>query len=599
MARPRRQVLQEAVIPAPVGGINTADVGPAMPDLDAVYAYNVVAAELGLRGRTGYRDWCTGLTGVLDNAVRSVLPFVGDAANGGDNKLFATTDTGIWDVSASSAAPTQVVTFPSSAGDAGRGISTVVGTEGGRFLVYCDEENGLYVYTASTTSWAAVAAGVTQPWPSSTTVLPGDQVVNDGNVYVCVTGGVTAASGGPTGTAAGIADSSAVWDYVSAAQVGVIGPSLGDQQAGIEFDPTRAAFPVVWKNRLWLVERDTARAWYLDVDSLFGTATSFDFGLRMRAGGPLVGLWNWSYDGGNGLDTLLVGLSSAGDVVIFEGTDPSSASTFGLKGTWNVGGMPKGRRVATYDGGDLLLLSQQGIVPASKLVVGASLERDELYATAKIANLFSRYVATRKLLPGWDILVHPADNALLVLVPGVSGGAAEPLAMALATKGWTQYRDLPIISAAVWDGEVYFGTPDGRVCWNTDYVDAVPLDLSTSTPVKCSVLTAFRSLGNLRHKKVAMLRPTLLSGSATPVVQATPRYDYDLTEPSEPSGSPSGGWDSGTWDSATFGAELTAYRPLQGATGMGRDVAVAVRWSATSRTVLVDVGILWEPGGVL
>lgn len=599
MSPRRRQTLQEAVIPAPVGGINTADVGPGMPDLDAIYAYNVVAAEHGLRGRTGYREWCTSLTGAQDNWVRSLLPFVGDAGGGADNRLFATTDTGLWDVSSSTDTPSQVQAFVSSAGDAGRGSSTVFATEGGRFLVYCDEENGLYVYTATTASWAKVTAGVTQPWEGSTTVLAGNQVVNGGNIYICTTEGVTAATGGPTGVGVGIADGSAAWNYVGAASAGVIGSSLGDQQAGLEFDPSQCVFPCVWKNRLWLVERDTSRAWYLPINSLYGTATSFDFGVKMRAGGALVGLYNWSYDGGNGLDTLLVGISAAGDVIIYAGTDPDGVDTFGLNGSWFIGGVPYGRRIATDYGGDVLVMSQQGVVSLAKLVVRSNIENQGQYATTKVANIFSRYVAQRRNLRGWEIHVHPVDNTLVLLVPGLTGGAAEPMAMSFATKGWSQYRDLPMVSGGTWNGEFYFGTADGRVCWSTDYVDAVPLDGSSSEPVKCSVLTAFRGLGNLHWKKVAMLRPTLLSGSATPVVQATPRYDYDLTEPSEPSGSPSGGWDSGTWDSATFGADLTAYRPLQGATGMGRDVAVAVRWSATSRTVLVDVGILWEPGGAL
>lgn len=597
--RPSPQRAQSVVMAAPIGGINTMDAGPTMPDLDALYLYNCLAAEYGLRSRLGYREWVTGLTGNVDNGVRTILPFVGDAANGADNRLFATTDSGIWDVSASTASPTQVVAFPSSAGSAGRGVSTVVATPGGRWLVYCDEENGLYIYKASTTTWAKATAGVTQPWLASTTVLVGDDVVNGGNIYTCTVAGVTASTGGPTGTGAAIADGTATWSYSGAASSGVFGTSLGDQQAGAEFDPAKAVFPVVWKSRLWLVERDTAFAWYLDTDSIYGTASRFNFGYRMRSGGPLVGLYNWTYDGGNGLDTLLAAISSAGDVVIYSGTDPSSASTFGLKGTWSVGGVPSGRDIAVSHGGDVLVLSQLGLVPLSKLVLGGQTEDAAIYATAKIANKFSQLAAERRILPGWGVHIHPTDNALIVLVPSYSGGPAEPLVMALATKAWSQYRDIPMVCGGVWAGEFYFGTAAGTVCWNTDYVDAVPLDRSTSTPVKCSILSAFRNLGNAQLKRVTMLRPTLLSSSTSPVVQAAARYDYDMTEPAAPPGTPSGGWDTGVWDSATWGSEYTAYRPIQGATGMGWDVAIAVRWSATSRTTLVDVGVWFELGGTI
>ena len=40
-------------------------------------------------------------------------------------------------------------------GHAGRGIHHAFVTPGGHFLVYCDEENGLCVYTEATDTWAA------------------------------------------------------------------------------------------------------------------------------------------------------------------------------------------------------------------------------------------------------------------------------------------------------------------------------------------------------------------------------------------------------------------------------------------------------------
>ena len=54
-------------------------------------------------------------------------------------------------------------------------------------------------------------------WTASTAYSVGDMVQNDsnGNCYECVTAGTSAGSGGPTGTGSGIADGTAVWDYIS------------------------------------------------------------------------------------------------------------------------------------------------------------------------------------------------------------------------------------------------------------------------------------------------------------------------------------------------------------------------------------------------
>lgn len=50
-------------------------------------------------------------------------------------------------------------------------------------------------------------------WQPSSTYIAGDVVKNGTNVYVCVTGGTSASSGGPTGTGTGITDGTVVWNY--------------------------------------------------------------------------------------------------------------------------------------------------------------------------------------------------------------------------------------------------------------------------------------------------------------------------------------------------------------------------------------------------
>lgn len=50
-------------------------------------------------------------------------------------------------------------------------------------------------------------------WQPSSTYIVNDVVKNGTDVYVCTTGGTSAASGGPTGTGTGITDGTVVWNY--------------------------------------------------------------------------------------------------------------------------------------------------------------------------------------------------------------------------------------------------------------------------------------------------------------------------------------------------------------------------------------------------
>lgn len=529
---PRKAVqsaLQSVTLPAPVGGINTLAGGSDMPPSDCTQLYNMIAAEYGLRARLGYREWGTGLEGTADNQVRSIIPFTGSAANGANDRLFATTTLGVWDVT-TQGAPVNVMGFAGGSTDAGHGVSHVVVTAAGHFLLYADDENGLHVYSEATDTWD-VAVGIT---------------------------GITVEN---------------------------------------------IVFVTVFKNRVWFVERNTGNAYYLDAGAIAGAATLFPMGAKFRAGGYLVGLWNWTIDGGGGTDDSLVAVSSGGDVLIWSGTDPASAATFGLTGVWYLGGVPVGRHIATNFGGDMLLMTRTGIVPLSRLIAsGIETLDSRQYATAKISNLFNELMLTKATIRGWSMRLHPEDNALIVTVPTTGSAETTQLAMSMATRGWSMYRDLPIFSAEVFGGKMYFGTADGRVCISDGYVDGVELaNPNTYTPVQWSLLTAFQSLGNGRQKRVHLVRPNILSLTGDADYQVAARYNFDLSElpPVSVSTGNAEGWDTALWDVATWGGAYFPSQEVRGTVGMGSRAAIAIRGASSTRTVLVDLEVFFDQGGML
>ena len=613
--------LQSVTLPAPIGGLNTVDAGASMPTTDCVLLYNMIAAEYGLRARLGYREWATG----FDGPVLTLIPFTGSSPS--QNKIFATTATGIYDCTDSTALPLPAITFPSTSDGAGVGVSTVfVNFGGNHFCLYCDEENGYFVYSESGSSWTQVAYGsgagqVREKLPTPPATTP---------VY----------------------------------------PTL---------NPKNLCFVMVWASRVWFVEKNTGWAWYTALGSLYGDLTPFYFGTQFRVGGDLRGLYNWTIDGGSGVTNSLVAVSGGGDVVIYQGYDPDTAGAFSLKAVWFCGGVPAGRRIATNFGGDMLVLSMLGLVPISKLTQGNPVFDRSQYATHKIANLFNQLVYAGKDLPGWHVSMSPQDNALIVNVPQPSGITIQ-LVMSMATKGWSQYRDLPnIIHSSAHDGDLYFTTDDNRVCVFKDYLDAVPLDGSSFSPVQWEVLSSFQNLGSARKKRVSMLRPTFVTTGGQAQYACEARFGYDFTElpgtvvpglltngqnsdfvftypltyadqifvdrllqiplvdytvagnvltflagaipdvgstisvlteaqqglrvsnPAVGSGFIGGGstWDSAVWDANTFTGEMAPSQNVFGCDGIGQDVAIILRGAANSRTSLVGIDVFFEIAGYL
>jgi hypothetical protein len=399
----------------------------------------------------------------------------------------------------------------------------------------------------------------------------------------------------------------AYWDeangyhtYAESGAAWTVGGIAGTPVTGV--DPANLVFGLSWKNRLWMVERDSARAWYLGIGAISGAATSFNFGARFQRGGDLRCLASWTGDGGAGIDDQLVAVSGGGDVVIYRGTDPSSASTFGINGVWYVGAVPAGRRMTTDNGGDLLVACSNGLIPTSKLTIGGASYSSQ-YETNKIANLWNQLQKQTSSLRGWAMRIHPQDGCLMSLVPVAANQPTQQLVMSLSTKGWHQYRDMPMgVCAEPWGGSLYFGTEDGRVCVNDGYVDGVLLaDPNSYATINWSLLTGFSNLGVPNQKRVQIIRPTILSQGGSIAHEAQVRYRWSLDEIAAVSASPASGsaWDSALWDQAVWGGAYQAQQRVFGASGVGPEVAIAIRGAASSRMTLTGIDVAYDAGGLL
>jgi hypothetical protein len=343
-------------------------------------------------------------------------------------------------------------------------------------------------------------------------------------------------------------------------------------------DPATFCFVTAWKKRVWFVKKNSTLAYYLPVNSYAGQLETFDFGPQFKHGGHLVGIWSWTLDAGEGVDDMLVAISSSGDVVIYQGTDPDYFPEIRLRGVWYVGSVPAGRRIATEHGGDLLILSSLGMVPLSKIVNGASLSQPGLYVTHKIAPAFSALMETYRDTWGWATAIHPRDNILIVLTPFVLGGGYQQWAMSLSTGAWS-HLDLPMTCAEGWHGDLYFGQ-GGVVCVNKGTTDGFTL-----LPPVVKVLYGFQSGGTAAVKHLLMARPHFMNG-ATPKYLVWGRVDFDMSD---------------IPGAYYFLAGEVDAAPAQwrGLVGMGTYVSVAFKMEDTTGTTMSGMDVLYDEGGVL
>lgn len=367
-------------------------------------------------------------------------------------------------------------------------------------------------------------------------------------------------------------------------------------------DPADFAGVCNFKSRLWFIERNTASAWYLAVGSVTGTATEFNFGNKFPHGGHLVALYSWTIDGGEGIDDYLVAVSSTGDVIIYKGNDPSSASDWLQHGTWYIGSTPVGRRVAGSFGGEIYLICAYGIVPLTKLISGALIQKEDIYISKKINPLINEQMRFTRRELGWEIKMVPRDNLLLISTPKRTGFDYLQFVQNLNTEGWATYIDVPYLTGETWVDEFYIGTEDGRILIHTGTLDEVDLNGENGVNIVWSGLQSFQDYGIPgAYHRVHFIRPVFVSNAAPSyVVEA--RYDYDLSEVfgAVDTGVLSGSlWDEGVWDTSLWSIELATIDDVRGGAGLGRAVAIGLNGYSGAETVLVRTDVMLDQGGFI
>ena len=311
-------------------------------------------------------------------------------------------------------------------------------------------------------------------------------------------------------------------------------------------------------------------------------------------GGAIVGMYTWTIDAGYGVDDLAAFITNQGEVIVYRGTDPSSATTWALVGVWHIGS-PIGNRPAYKFAGDLLICCQDGVYPLSG-ALQSSRTNPKIAITDKIQAATSDAITVYGANFGWQSIQFPKQNMLVLNVP-VSVGSQQQFCMNTITKNWTQFTGWAANCWELYQDDLYFGG-NGVVCkaWDT-LSDA-------GSNIAFDALQAFNYLGSPGlQKRFTMIRPTVQT-NGSPSLLASLNIDFDTNNYSSPiSFSPlsAATWDSAVWDSSTWGGGLSVSQQWQSvAVYPGR--CAGVRFTGASQGIDVhwaSTDIVYETGAIL
>lgn len=349
----------------------------------------------------------------------------------------------------------------------------------------------------------------------------------------------------------------------------------------------------LFKNRLFFVQKDTMYLWYLPVNSVGGAAASLDFGSIFRLGGSITACYTWTVDAGNGSDDHFVVISSMGEVAVYRGTDPSASATWSLVGVFILG-KPLGRRCAVKYGGDLAVITTDGVYPLGKGLLSSSVDR-RVALTDKIQNSVSLAANSFSANYGWQLCMYPDANMLILNVPPNTGTNYQ-FAMNTITGAWSQFTG--------WDANVWLSASSGLYFGDgTAVKKAWYGNLDQSTAIQADILPAFSYFGSkAQNKYFTMVRPYILT-TGSPSILYDINVNYLDVAPTGTLASitPTGMvWNSMVWGTMVWGGGYTSLTQWQTVGAIGNSASIRMQVQNNGADVIFNnTDFVFNKGGLL
>jgi hypothetical protein len=590
MAFPQRRVARTASLPSPIGGWNARDSLAEMNPIDAVEMVNFFPTPTDILMRKGYSQHSGGITGSVD----TLMNFAGPTSQ----TLFAVANGVIYNTATSTATSVytglsnsrfQHANFTNSAGDPF--LSAVNGLDPA--LLY----NGTNWIKIAATGTAQTISTITRGGTGNLTatlttavahgLVTGNQVTisgatesnYNGTYLITVTGSTTFTYVMATAPAA---DASVVGTYtVVHAITGV------NSNTFINVN--------VFKERLFYVEKESMNVWYLNTKAVSGAASQLDFGSVAKMGGYIQAMGTWTIDAGQGVDDYAVFVTNMGEVIVYEGTDPSDVATWRLRGVWQLG-QTFSRRCFSKFGGDLLLITQEGLVPLASALQSSRLD-PRVNLTDKIYGAFAQATTLYSSNFGWEIQYFPKANMLIVNIPTNIG--FEQYVMNNITKSWGRFTNIPATNFEIHNENIYFGG-NGFV---GKFWDTFSDNGNVITATVQQAYNYFESRG--QNKRFTLVRPIFLTDNGLPSVLCAINTDFDTqSQLGQVSFNPTaltiGVWDVATWDNNFWGGVLTVNKDWQGVSGIGYCASISLNVASKGIEVhWASTDFVMEAGGVI
>ena len=356
----------------------------------------------------------------------------------------------------------------------------------------------------------------------------------------------------------------------------------------------------VYKQRLWFAQKNSFNVYYLPQNVVGGALTLLNIGPNFKLGGYLSMMVTISIDNSAGTNDYFAFISNVGEVVMFQGYDPSQLATWSMSAHFRIGQpIVNGRQGWQKMGMDAALLTQDGLILLSEAML-TDRSQNKLTLSDKIRYGINLAQDLYQTNPGWCMLLYPPGNKLILNVPTTNVNTQSfQYVMNTLTGAWCSWGQM----ASPLNGQCFENFGTNLYMGGPGSVDQIDVGLSDNgAPIQWAVKQAFNFLGDKeRLKRFTMAQPTFqASGGLSISLQLS--IDFDNTVPVNTvpitQGAPAV-WNVALWSAPTYwGDAQQVVRPWLGVQGIGYCAAIYIRGTTANLTAKwMETKILFEPGG--
>ena len=322
-------------------------------------------------------------------------------------------------------------------------------------------------------------------------------------------------------------------------------------------------------NRLYMWDTGAGDFYYGSTNNIQGNFTKFALSNVSNTGGNITMMQTITRDGGSGPDDFAAFILSTGEVLVYQGTNPSSASDFSLVGRYFIP-PPINKRCAARLGGDVVILTQNDIISLSEVMQQSTDGAGFIINPSKISGNLLNDFATYGTNNGWELVLYGKKSWIIVNVPETQNSTYHQLINVATTKAPARFTGWDAFTFGIFNKELYFGG------------DGVIYKADTGTDdnggnIECRVQQAYSTFDVPNRKNVKSVTIRYLA-DADISIGADIGYDYQDGQVENVVTTTTTGaeWDTAEWDTAEWAGATQSRNTTYMVSGTGVAVSVLI-----------------------